>query len=372
MRWDKSCLWFILFAAFIFGGSTLWCPVDASDGEDGLKVDGDFRYRYERIDQEDKDVYDRHRLRARVGLAAMVNDQTHFFLRLASGSTDPISTNQTLDDASSSKGIWLDRAYLDIRPVQTPGLNLMAGKISNPFYTPQKSQLIWDGDLNPEGLAAKFSHGKGALKLFASGSGWIIDNRKAESDVFMYGLQGGINREFDEQDLNLTAGASFFSYTELKDKPLLMSDSFGNSTPDDAADIYANEYTLIEGFFKAAFSVARRPVALFADFVTNTDPSEENVGWMAGVEVGKAMRPGTAKVSYNYRELQRDAVLGIFSDSDFAGGGTNAKGHQISVVLKLMTNLDAGAIFFANTRGIADGEDGLDYQRLQVDLMSKF
>jgi Putative porin len=82
-----------------------------------MQWSGDFRYRYEYID-DGTSAKDRHRsrIRARLGLKAEVNDEWDFGLRVASGTADPVSTNQTLDEAFSSKPLWLDRAYFAYHP----------------------------------------------------------------------------------------------------------------------------------------------------------------------------------------------------------------------------------------------------------------
>src|SRR4030042_957601 len=75
---------------------------------------GDFRYRYEYIDDDSGATEDRHRnrIRARLGLTAKINDEWDLGFRIATRqgevSGDPVSTNQTFDPAFSKKPIWLD------------------------------------------------------------------------------------------------------------------------------------------------------------------------------------------------------------------------------------------------------------------------
>ncbi len=109
-----------------------------------IKWSGDFRYRHESIDEETtgsvrwKDGRNRHRIRARLMLEAVLNDEWGVGFRLASGSADPTSTNQTLDDSFSSKDIWLDLAYFDYHPAAVKGLNVYGGKMKNP-----KPNMVW-------------------------------------------------------------------------------------------------------------------------------------------------------------------------------------------------------------------------------------
>ena len=70
----------------------------------------------------------RNRIRARLGLGAKVNDEWDLGFRLATGhgevSGDPVSTNQTLDEAFSKKPIWLDQAFFGYHPQWFKGFNV--------------------------------------------------------------------------------------------------------------------------------------------------------------------------------------------------------------------------------------------------------
>jgi hypothetical protein len=123
----------------------------SSDWTDTIKLKGDFRYRYENIDEQGKDERDRNRIRARAALIAQLPDDIEVGLGVASGGDDPVSTNQTLGGGGSTKDIRLNLAYANWRAME--GLNLIGGKYKNIWYRPQKSGLIFDGDFNPEGVA---------------------------------------------------------------------------------------------------------------------------------------------------------------------------------------------------------------------------
>ncbi|RKX17023.1 MAG: hypothetical protein DRP51_11545, partial [Candidatus Zixiibacteriota bacterium] len=90
--------------------------VGAADWWENVKVKGDFRYRHEMINKEDKDVRHRNRIRARLAVEAKVNDEMKTVIQLATGSEDPASTNQTLDNAFTTKNIGLDLAYFEYKP----------------------------------------------------------------------------------------------------------------------------------------------------------------------------------------------------------------------------------------------------------------
>ena len=100
---------------------------------------------------------DRQRIRARVGFVSQVNADVEAGVRIASGnSNDARSTNQDLDNYFVKKDLWLDRAYVNWHPSAVPGLKLIGGKMAQPWIS--EEQLIWDDDVNPEGVAALYSH----------------------------------------------------------------------------------------------------------------------------------------------------------------------------------------------------------------------
>jgi hypothetical protein len=53
------------------------------------------------------------------------------------------------------------------------------------------------------------------------------------------------------------------------------------------------------------------------------------MGFIAGFKFGKASKPGDWEAKYYYRMCEADAVVGGLTDSDFAGGHTDATGHCI-------------------------------------------
>ncbi|MCD6460239.1 putative porin [bacterium] len=102
-----------------------------------IKIKGDFRYRHEiiraagrrhNLNQAQRDnretTRNRQRIRARVGIFARINEDIDFAFQIASGSQDPVSANQTLDNYFESKRVWIDLAYITWQPENFLGLNV--------------------------------------------------------------------------------------------------------------------------------------------------------------------------------------------------------------------------------------------------------
>ena len=190
-----------------------------------FKISGDFRYRHEHLDREGVvssrerwlNGADRGRIRARLMLEAMLNKDWDVGVRIASGtSRDPISTNQDLEDALSSKNLWLDLAYFDWHPSADEGLDILGGKMKNPFYKVGKHELIWDDDLNPEGIAASYvTPVSDADQLFFNGGGFWVDESALGVDTSLWGAQTYLKHTIGNPDYVL-AGAGYYDYGNIE------------------------------------------------------------------------------------------------------------------------------------------------------------
>lgn len=333
-------------------------PADAS-----IRFSGDMRYRHEAINEETVPERERQRIRARFGVAADLGDNLAVGLTLATGDRDPVSANQTLDGGFDRKSFGVDRAFFTWKA--TDALSFTGGKMANPFYRPGNHHLIYDGDLNPEGLALKYS----GANWFANYAGLWVDERSTADDAILLGGQAGVRRTL-EGGARITAGVGYFDYLNTQGEPLFVEGiSSGNTL--DAAGRYANDYNEAEAFAELALVAGGRPLVLFADYVTNTEANGADDGYAIGAAFGEATRPGTWRVGYAYQDLRADAVIGVFTDSDFAGGGTDNKGHVVDFTYALRARWLFNFRYFLTERG-EDAGRTRHYNRLQADLMFNY
>lgn len=134
-----------------------------------LEIYGDARVRYEIrngksgapstlvTNQDDAQQRNRQRYRLRLGLRGILVDDWLFGIRLET-STSNRSTNVTFGDDSgpfgkTSDGAFIGQAYLGYKGIRD--VTLTAGRLANPFVT---TPMVWDGDINPEGLAQQYKH----------------------------------------------------------------------------------------------------------------------------------------------------------------------------------------------------------------------
>jgi hypothetical protein len=350
---------------------------DSMKWAENMKISGDLRYRYEGIDSQTGGKWgpsiNRNRLRARIGLYDKINDEVDVGFRIASGSADPVSTNQTEQDAFSKKSIWLDQAYFDWHPKDIKGFDFIGGKMPQPFYRVGNNQLIWDDDLNPEGLAAKYEMPlSDSLKAYINGGGFWVGHpdTATAADTSLWGIQGYLKNMFEDKSY-LLGGMSYYTYGNIKEQPnvgLLWGKNsfFGNTA---SSGVYKYGYDIVEGFTEYGTKIADYPIAVYGDVAHNKDaPNSKSNAWLVGTTFNKAKDPGSWQIGYNYRDIESDAVVGQFNDSDFNGGGTNARGHLFNFTYQLAKNFQAGLTYFLDENKTTDNK----YRRLQADLVFKF
>ena len=344
-----------------------------------IKFDGDFRYRHEEIDAEGSSKRTRNRVRARTNVKAKVADNTEIGVGLATGGDDPVSTNQTLGGGGSSKGVVLNLAYANWEI--SDGVNLLVGKFKNPLTRAGKQPLMWDGDWTPEGLALTYK--KDWFFANAMGNHLESDSRRG-NDTFSWAAQIGASGVLG--DAKVKGGVAYYSI-KTKGESTTFGDStdagdyFGNSaveagglpcgTTPDAECTYLYDYLLTEVFAEAAFDLGDWPTTVFFDYVTNSDASDNDTGWTAGAKFGQAKDRGQFQFTYLYADKEADSMLGLLTDSDFGGGGTDSKGHFLQVNYGVNKNWTVGAQYFINETDISSGSKQ-DYDRLMVDAQWKW
>ncbi len=330
-----------------------------------MRWSGDFRYRYEDINVENGADRNRNRIRARALLEADVSDTMRVGLGLASGSDDPVSTNQTLGGGGSTKAINLDLAFFEWSGLTNT--RVVGGKFKNQLYRPGGNVLLWDGDWRPEGASLSYDDGR----LFAVGMGtWLESDSNKSQKEFAYGLQAGVHLPLGEH-LKLTAGAGYFQFDTAGKKTFFGDGAFFGNSFDPATKTYLYDYHEIEGFAELGFDLLGRPTKVFADYVHNRDADDNNSGYAVGFKYGKAKSRGTWEISYAYEKLEADAVLGLLADSDFGGGGTDSKGSVFGAIYAFQDNWNFQATYFLNKIDLASG-NSRDFDRLQLDLNFKF
>ena len=377
----------------------------AAEWHEKIKVGGDIRCRGEVIDRESdaeapvialvSDGRDaRARIRARLRVTGEAGERWKIGLGLVTGSGDPVSTDETLTGGFSKKGFALDLAYVDFHPKQVKGLNVIAGKMNLPFETADKTQMVWDNDLTPEGAALKCRRAAGEkAELFASAAGFYLTDADPDNEQWMSGGQAGFVLKPSGETV-LTAGAGYYDYHRIEGYAGVFSAEkfYGNSSMKtgtkvvtvkagntvvgrDTVDVlgYAADFNELELFGTFDVKVNDRvSLRLTGDYVNNGGADSLNTAYLVGGSLAYGKDAGSMRLSANYRKIEADAVLGVFAYSDPWGGGTNGKGYELGFSYGLAKGTSFDITYFIDTKGVTDGDAGTDYNRFQADFQVKF
>ena len=388
-----------------------------------IKFGGDIRLRYQG-DYYDKNnatfvepddwakimntTQDRNRFRYRVRLKmqAEVNDQTEVGIRLATGNEDdPVSTNDTMSDMFNKDTVTFDQAYIKYSPIQE--LAIWGGRIPNPFLS---TDLVWDSDLNFEGFAMQvdaplFDERK--LRGFFNAGVFPLDEFEVNGESkWLYAAQVGIEHK-PKADITWKMGVAYYDYDNItgvynttgipgatdwsapkfqqKGNTLYNINPYATTAAEEVPAL-ASEFKELDitGELDLAFWYPVH-VVLTGDYVKNIGfdkrevseragqdvPDDNDYGYMARLMVGhrKVRDWGQWSTSLEYKYLRGDAVLDAFTDSDFHGGGTNAKGWILRGELGLRKNVWLGAKWISSDE-IAGPPLAID--TLQIDINAAF
>ena len=341
---------------------------------ENVKLFGDIRYRHESTDDESATrTRDRNRVRARFGLTGKVNDEVDATIALASGHDESaLNTNQDLTGAFSSKAVWLDLAYFDYHPAKIKGFNVLGGKIKDPYGRVGNSDLMFDTDVRPEGMAATYKTSLNAnADLLGVVGGYWLQERSTDVDTSLWAAQVTLTQRIPSAEgCSITAGAGFFDYGNIEKQVALGTSTTNFRGNRSVGGNYESDFDVVRIFGQAAFPIAGQPCAAFAELLSNTvASSSEETGYLVGASVGKCKKPGSLQFAYNFRDVDADATPAALMESIFGGGGSNVKGHKLSVGCQIAKNWKCGANYMMAERTRATTTE---HDVFQFDLNYKF
>ena len=407
--------------------------LSVSDAIDNATLYGDIRIRYEAregsgigattgvgIDEN----RDRARYKVTLGVKTEAGDW-YTDLALAMGATGR-SDNATFGSDTTGgaidgkQGVFIKRAMIGWKA--TDWLTLEAGRMNNPLYT---TPLVWDADLNFEGLAEKVNYKMNFADLFftATQASYQGDRKNFSTNgtavqadtntVELYAFQGGAKYAFDDHT-NAKAALTYTTYNHnngaTKFSPQLSTTVNGaNATTGlSATSAGVNDLDLIEipaevNYYFGANSIGMR---LFGDYAYNTSGSDrcaaagaaicalgnDDNAWMLGLAVGSAadfksfeankMVKGDWAARVWYQEVGAYSVDPNAVDSDFMDSRVNMKGAVVKAQYNFTDNVYTNFAYGHATRknsalGTAGAAQDLalnlkDFDLLQLDLTYKF
>ncbi len=350
--------------------SVLAMPARAEGDEeswiDRVSLYANLRLRFEDIHEEGRPDANRDRERglARFGIKADVHDNVKLVLGLATGGDNPVSRNVTGDGGFTTKEIGLELFYVDW--AATDSLNIYGGKMKSPLFRAGKVPLIWDSDLNLEGVAARYSSGM----FFGTLSSFSVEERSGEDDSVLYTAQAGLDFGVGEKS-KLQAGLGYFAYTNtIGNEPFYNGSPRGNTVDVDGNLVF--DYKNTEVFAQFDTKIGDWPLQLYGHYTVNNEVDREDTAYAFGAKIGSTKQKGNMQFSWFYQDIEADSVIVTFNDSDFGGGGTDSRGHVIKGKYMLTDRINVGGALFLNKVDGFQGGLERDFTRVQLDVEFEF
>ncbi|HJT80975.1 MAG TPA: putative porin [Chthoniobacterales bacterium] len=366
-----------------------------------LELFGDVRVRYEYRGGQgaentnipnDWQERRRERYRLRLGLRGTLVEDWFFGVRLETGA-GARSSNVTFGDDSSttspagggpfakgSDGINVGQAYFGYKGLKD--LTLTVGKLPNPFVT---TFMVWDADINPEGLAEQWKHtfnlgGGGAnspdgytkdgktiastrdesgsiLDLFANFGQFVYDevnpenpigprsaaggNKVPNNDAILLGWQVGGKFTFPNQ-LYAQIAPAIFNYTGSGDT---FNTHFQGGAPGitNSASLAQNQtginsLLIFDMPAEIGWKLGDLPMRLFADFAVNLeaddraaaagrpDKGDQRYAYQIGIGIGQLKKKNQWEVNVFWQHSQQYSLDPNLIDNDAFDARLNMEG----------------------------------------------
>ncbi len=188
----------------------------------------------------------------------------------------------------------------------------------------------------------------------------------------MWVLQGGVKADLSS-GMYVKGAVAYYGYQNLIGNSFNFS-SKSNSTDDDGNLTQDYDAWNLDGEFGIKLKNSYVPmVAVFGQYI-DSEANGDDVGYLAGFKFGhsKVRKFAQWQIKYNYRRLERDAVLDFLPDADFYFGQTNTKGHEAEFKFGLAKNVDFGLDYYWDVRPIKGPNTDKKWTLLQVDLQLKW
>ncbi|MDQ6622599.1 MAG: putative porin [Verrucomicrobiota bacterium] len=334
----------------------------------------------------------RERYRLRLGIRGTLIDDWFFGLRLET-SQNPRSTNVTFGDDSSSgvfaknsDGVNVGQAYLGYKGFHD--ITLTVGRMPNPLVT---TLMVWDGDINPEGLAEQWKHtfnlslggsettassysadGKSTatvtpaepvklkIDVFANLGQFVYDDANPENplgprgftanrltpstDAWLFAWQLGARVTFPK-NYYFQVAPVLYNYSGLGDN----FNSFyrgGNPFVTNSASLAqnqtgANSLLILEVPSEFGFKIGELPAKVFGDFAVNFDADDralaagtpgkgdQRYAYQIGVGIGQLKAKRDWQLQAFYMHSEQYSLDPNLVDSDFWDSRVNVEGFVI-------------------------------------------
>lgn len=349
------------------------------DNNTNLTLYGDIRLRYE-VDWDSqtsagvaRDDRHRGRLRARAGFSYRLADEWSFGARVRTGSSrsqqSPHLTFVADDDLRDDLDFVLDRYFVQYKG---HGFTGWAGRNTSPFW--QQTELFWDEDVTPTGVAGTYDAKVGNGTLSAIGGGFYLPDGGYDLNGQM--LAGQVKYAQPVQSSQVAAAAGLF---------FMNGESGANNLRNRNGE---RDYLIATAGAQWSIPLGKIPFTFGADVFKNfkdydaadaaplvASNDDETFGYVVSAALGQMKNQHDWLLGYYWAHIETLAVNASYAQDDwvrFGSGpqtdGTDFKGHEIRLGYTVSKNINILARLYI-VEAITSVQDG---NRFRIDLNWKF
>lgn len=280
-----------------------------------VKISGDFRLREEfNWATNDAPWRDRTVIRARLRAQYALTPDILLGAQIATGNPDdPNSTDVTLGGFDDDLDVSLDQAYMRY---SIGNLDIWGGKFPQIFT---RTDMVWDGDVTPQGLGAAWHMDNGGLQLDGKALYFAIDENILGDDSNMWGVQGHIGHHFAD-NFTLSLHGAYYDYS----LPHIASADNGDIRTNILDNIgrLRSDFNLGDVILKLAHDAPDSdwPVSLQLEYVHNFAADDQSHGYMAAITGGRKSEAGHLFGELSWSNVDADAVLAAFAQDNIPLG----------------------------------------------------
>ncbi len=338
---------------------------------------GDVRVRQQTRKEGDADTRTQSKLRARLRAQGQVNRSLRATVGLSTGSK-ATSVHENMGGGFVGKDFYLDQASLQWSAPgrgELPGLSgwdrvLVMGKMADPHFRVGDSELFWDSAIQPEGAAAWIRGLDQSVHQFT----FLVGAFLLEEN---YRKKRGLNRtdssllssqwvwDMDQGLWQNRLGMGWYQYGGIKGEK---ADSFGDSEGNGNSlidDRYVHNYHVGEIQGEISLHLSSGKWSFFCQVLQNVMVKEDNQAYLLGLQW--ELRPWSLR--YAYQRLEADSVLGALSQTGPGPGGTDLKGHEVNVGLRLGRGFALGITQFWVQSPLNEPQN---YLKNRIELTGRF
>ncbi|MGE0484968.1 MAG: putative porin [Gammaproteobacteria bacterium] len=318
-----------------------------------VRIKGDLRTRYEYKDDEGQLARSRGRFRYRLGVIANPVDRVEVGAGLASGTRDQRSTNQSFDDTFSGKDLNLDYAYMQYSAAN--GVRAIAGKFSFKNYLWTPTDIMWDTDLNPEGVSLAWGTQNALGPMFVQGGVWVLEENGGSSDD-PYMVYGQVGQGWTMGGWKGTAAVAAYGFADAN----FVTDFSRHDGRNTDSKLSSVNLAL-----DLSHPLGGGTFDFIGEYIKNIETNTAtDTAWALGAKYAL----GRWSAKYVYADVELNAVPDFLPDSDRDNGFTGERGHEFEISYELMKNVAVALDYYH----IKDEVTRRDEDLLQADLNVKF